>query len=146
MACIVSAMYAVVVATAGDPSVIGLYRATSPEMIPDGFAAVCKQQGWDTEQTWLDMNGLQRPWFKHSTSDAYIYYNVGNQKWWIDAPNGEGRYIATENGEHGPEDDHCYPPEEGWTALDKSNLPVPTVKHHKIRHPSHQRQEGTSEL
>jgi len=89
------------------PSVQGKYQATSAETIPEGFGKVCRAQGWDTAETWAKLNG-GADWYA-APNGAYIYRNTLDGKWWIDAPDGNGVYIAA-----GPA--HA-PPANGYEVL-----------------------------
>ena len=79
-----------VVEGAGNREVDGEYAATPASEVPAGFGKVCASQGWDTASTWKQLNG-DSAWFK-AANGAYIYRNVGDGCWWIDAPNGDGAY------------------------------------------------------
>ena len=43
---------------------------------------------------WTKLNGDSSIWFAHSQNESYIYWNKGDQKWWIDGPLEAGVYIA----------------------------------------------------
>lgn len=92
---------------AGAADVNADYHATDASEVPAGFDRVCKQQGWDTAATWGKLNGGQ-VWFK-AKNEAYIYFNLMDRHWWIDAPNGNGVYKA-EAPAHAP-------PQLGWELL-----------------------------
>ena len=55
-------------------------------------------------------------------NEAYMYWNRGDGKWWIDVPDGAGAYIALS--------DALDPPVSGWTALPGKKGPVPVVQVH----------------
>jgi len=77
-----------------DSAVNGLYFCRGAQLIPDAFAAVCKENDWDTEDMWKKLNG-DRKWWKHTKNDSYIYkHSDGN--YWLDGPDGLARHIAAE--------------------------------------------------
>ena len=90
------------------PAVNGDYFPKSAESIPTGFTSVCDAQGWVTKDMWDKLNG-DSIWFKHSQNESYIYWNKGDQKWWIDGPDGNGVWIVS-----GPS--HA-PPAHGWSSI-----------------------------
>lgn len=90
------------------PAVNGDYFPKSADVIPSGFTSVCEKQGWNTEEMWSKLNG-DRTWFAHSQNESYIYWNKGDQKWWIDGPDGNGVWINL-----GPS--HA-PPSHGWSNV-----------------------------
>lgn len=98
----------------------GEYVKKQAETVPEGFAAVCKQQGWDIGQMWKKLGG-GKDWFS-AENGAYIYFNYADHHWWIDEPGGNGVYKAT-----GPE--HAFPA-VGWKLLSpaKSNPCPPSVQ------------------
>jgi hypothetical protein len=106
----------ITIAGAGADEVNGEYLATDSSEIPTGFDLVCKQQGWDTAAMWKKLGG-DRAWFK-AANEAYIYWNLSDRHWWIDAPNGNGIYKAV-----GPA--HA-PPQLGWQLLG-SYAPPPAL-------------------
>merc|ERR1711988_1634054 len=89
----------VTVMNAGEPAVNGIYEARSAHAaIPDKFALVCEQNGWDTKQMWKQLSGTGSSnadilWFE-SPNQSYIYFNVADSHWWIDGPDGLGVYKA----------------------------------------------------
>lgn len=91
----------------------GQYTRVSAAVIPAGFRKVCEEQKWQTEKMWAQLNGAVNPWFKHAENDSYIYYNKADGKWWIDGPDGNGVYIATNAPAHAP-------PAHGWAALQQT--------------------------
>lgn len=52
-------------------------------------------------------------------NEAYMYWNRGDGKWWIDVPDGAGAYIA--------QSDALDPPADGWQTLPGKRAPVPAV-------------------
>ncbi|KAL7527845.1 hypothetical protein ACHAWF_002330 [Thalassiosira exigua] len=96
------------------PEVNGDYLPRSPEEIPTGFASVCQAQGWDINDTWAKLNGLDpvaNMWFAHAENESYVYHNRLDGKWWIDGPDGNGVWIA-EAPSHAP-------PDHGWAHATK---------------------------
>ena len=65
---------------------------------------------------WKQLNG-DRVWYEHADKSAakphlpYMYYNGGDQRWWLDGPDGLGVYIADGQSPHNP-------PGAGWALLD----------------------------
>ena len=108
------------VSGAGVPSVNADFEWTTPENIPDGFAKVCNQNGWDVSQMWNRLNG-GRPWLCSRKNAAYIYWNGSDGHWWIDEPDGLGVYIA-------PSTDSTKPPSQGWKALRQEYEPIPFIE------------------
>ena len=90
------------------PAVNGDYLPKSAEIIPSGFTSVCEAQGWVTKDMWHKLNG-DKTWFAHSEIESYIYWNKGDQKWWIDGPDGNGVWIV-------PGPSHA-PPAHGWRSI-----------------------------
>lgn len=91
-----TAVSSVQVLTAGFAPVVGRYVATDGAAeVPTGFAKVCLEQGWDTDETWHKLNGGEGgTWFKHESNDSYLYFNAMDRHWWIDGPDGLGAYKA----------------------------------------------------
>ena len=56
---------------AGVPSVVGSYAQRKPDMIPEGFALVCRNMRWDVKKTWHTLSDLRRPWFE-AENGAYM--------------------------------------------------------------------------
>lgn len=99
------------------PEINGDYLPTKPDEIPNGFASVCQEQGWDIHDMWAKLNGLNPitdTWFSHSENESYIYWNRNDGKWWIDGPDGNGVWIV-----NGPS--HA-PPAHGWMHITKRNI------------------------
>ena len=107
---------------AGVPSVNGLFLPQSPKEIPLGFARVCKNNAWNVENTWKQLTDLCTPWYLKENG-AYIYYNRGDNKWWIDAPEGNGLYIAETQNKKDPS-----LPSNGWQMLSNIYGPTPTIE------------------
>ena len=104
---------------AGVSSANGRYLPQPPADIPVGFAKVCKKSFWNTEVMWEQLSDLHTPWYLKD-DDAYIYFNKGDGKWWLDAPEGNGLYIASGKGGI-----NAVPPTSGWQSLreDYGDLP-----------------------
>jgi hypothetical protein len=101
------------------PAVNGDYFPKSAEVIPTGFTSVCDAQGWNTNDMWNKLNG-DSIWFAHSSqNESYIYWNNGDQKWWIDGPDGNGVWIV-------PGPSHA-PPAHGWCSMTGSTQSAPMV-------------------
>ena len=101
------------------PAVNGDYLPMSAESIPTGFASVCDAQGWVTKEMWEKLNG-NSTWFAHSQNESYIYWNKGDQKWWVDGPDGNGVWIV-------PGLSHA-PPAHGWSSISTgSTKSSPTI-------------------
>ena len=112
----------VVVRNAGTASANGVYLKQAATTIPSGFAKVCIASRWNTEQMWDQLTDGVRPWYLKA-DDAYIYYNRGDGKWWIDAPEGHGLYVAFADSE-APD----APPANEWKELQSDYLPLPVVR------------------
>ena len=71
----------------------GLYIARDPKVVPDGFAKVCREEGWNPISTWARLgHGV---WFEKKNLDgAYVYFNRLDRHWWIDNSDGKGVYKA----------------------------------------------------
>ena len=103
-----------VMGSAEVPAINGDYYPKSPAEIPSGFASVCDQQGWNTQDTWAKLNGMdptKDAWFAHADNESYIYWNRNDSRWWVDGPDGNGVWIA-----EGPS--HA-PPAHGWIHVGK---------------------------
>ena len=110
------------IAGAGVAAANGTFWAKSPSIIPVGFSKVCKENAWNAEKTWSTLTDLETQWYLNDNG-AYVYYNKGDGKWWIDAPEGHGLYIAKADGKH-----KGIPPANGWQLLDHSYGPIPAVR------------------
>ena len=73
----------VVVKEAGSMELNGQYREQDPLAISSGFAATCKQMGWNTNDMWDRLTDKKTPWYEKEDG-AYIYFNRGDGKWWIE--------------------------------------------------------------
>ena len=110
----------VVVSKAGTACANGIYMQQSPSLIPTGFAKVCRKSRWNTEDMWAQLTNGRTPWYLKE-DDGYIYYNVGDNKWWIDAPEGHGLYTSVAL------NDDPFPPSGGYEGLGGADLPLPEV-------------------
>ena len=59
----------IVVRGAGAAATNGEYERRPAAEVPDGFAAVCREQGWGVDATWRKL-GAGRPWFKHKENGS----------------------------------------------------------------------------
>jgi hypothetical protein len=109
---------AVRVASAGVPSVVGLYLPRDPSVVPKGFAKVCKQMRWPVEQTWNRLSAQDLIWWE-AENGAYMYKNVADGQWWLDEPGGSGVYVVVS--------DAKVPPPSGWKALGDGAEPMPEL-------------------
>ena len=110
------------VSGAGVSAANGVFFRQSPEVIPDMFKAVCVKQKWDPVDTWASLTNLKTSWFLKDDG-AYIYFNTGDSKWWIDGPDGLGLYIAKGDESSDLND----PPRQGWDVLSNEYKPLPHV-------------------
>merc|ERR1719436_3954 len=94
------------VSGAGVDKVNAIYMAKDPRIIPMGFSLTCAAQKWDPESMWLQLSNQQSPWFE-AENGSYMYWNKGDGKWWVDAPDGKGVYVAVAPGT-------TPPPVSGW--------------------------------
>ena len=109
----------VTVASAGHAAVNGCYAPQDAQRVPAGFAFTCDSMEWDADEMWERLSDLSTPWYEMENG-SYIYRNRLDGKWWIDAPSGEGVYIARS--------DALVPPTAAtWAALDQSHRPLPRV-------------------
>ena len=111
------------IANAGFEPVNGNYTAQPHTTVPASFDQVCKAQGWNTAKMWSRLNG-DREWYKHESNPSYVYYNQGDEKWWIDGPDGLGVYITS------PTPYQTTPPDQGWNLIQKhvQNPDLPNVR------------------
>jgi hypothetical protein len=108
----------------GVENAIGHYDRQEPSVIPEKFSSVCRKARWNPESMWDQLTDGKCPWFlKDDGNGAYIYYNRGDGKWWIDGIDGLGLYTASVR----VEDLDAGPPNSGWTALNDEYLPLPTL-------------------
>lgn len=129
----------VTVMNAGVPDVDGVYEARrASEAIPEKFALVCDQNGWNTKDMWKRLSGAgaggaRDPdilWFE-APNKSYIYFNVADSHWWIDGPDGLGVYKAKGPRFSVPGYPRGSGGASGWFPLDAKNDPVPTVLIHR---------------
>jgi hypothetical protein len=119
----------VTVMSSGVPEVDGDYEARSAAAsIPEKFALVCEQSGWDTKQMWKKLSGAGTDdiWFE-APNKSYIYFNVADSHWWIDGPDGLGVYKAKGDKYAVPGYPKASGGASGWFPLSSQNNPVPTV-------------------
>lgn len=108
------------VSGAGSAIINGVYTLRDASVVPASFALVCRASGWGAAETWARLNG-QRTWFE-SPSASYIYFNRGDNLWWMDSgETGLGLYVSRA----GRAD--ATPPRDGWEVVGDGVLPLPTV-------------------
>ena len=105
----------------------GVYLPQAPSDIPVGFAKVCKKSFWNTEVMWEQLSDLRTPWYLKE-DDAYIYFNKGDGKWWLDHPLGHGLYIARGQG-----GENAVPPTDGWESLQEDYGQLPDFEFSDLR-------------
>eukprot|EP00392_Amoebophrya_sp_AT5.2_P002841 g2846.t1 len=73
--------------------IAGLYSRAEFFEVPEGFKRLCKRENMgNCEYYWQQING-RNDWYRHETSGAYIYFNRGDERWWIDNHFGVGVYF-----------------------------------------------------
>ena len=84
---------------AGNGWLNGLYLPKPAAEVPAGFRRTCEAQGWDTAELWdqLANPAAGKPWWEKA-DDSYIYFNFGDNLWWVDEPSGAGVYVAPGGG------------------------------------------------
>ena len=102
----------IIVQNAGTETVNGQYFPQDPAKIPYGFDLVCKQNNWNTLELWKKLNG-NSVWYEKEDG-AYVYYNNGDRRWWIDDKDGLGVYIADTDGSNAAKK---YPLRSGYEPL-----------------------------
>lgn len=107
------------VSGSGEASVNQAYVERDPKVIPVGFSLTCAENNWDPERMWLQLSNQRTPWYE-AANGSYIYWNQGDGKWWIDAPDGKGVYIAKAPA--------TAVPSSGWQALPGAQGPLPKVE------------------
>ena len=113
----------IIVQNAGTATVNGQYFPQDSSKIPNGFDLVCKQNNWNTLELWKKLNG-NSVWYEKKDG-AYVYYNHGDRRWWIDDKDGLGVYIADTDGS---DDAIKYPLRSGYQPLQNAQLPAPTIE------------------
>merc|ERR1712070_190061 len=120
----------ITVMNSGLPDVDGDYEARRADTaIPEKFALVCDQNGWNTEDMWNRLSGAASEnvlWFE-APNQSYIYFNVADSHWWIDGPDGLGVYKAKGDRFSVPGYPKASGGAFGWFPLSKENNPVPTL-------------------
>eukprot|EP00931_Biecheleriopsis_adriatica_P115802 TRINITY_DN91557_c0_g1_i1.p1 TRINITY_DN91557_c0_g1~~TRINITY_DN91557_c0_g1_i1.p1 ORF type:complete len:370 (+),score=72.10 TRINITY_DN91557_c0_g1_i1:3-1112(+) len=125
----------VTVMNAGVQAVNGEYEARDGNAIPDKFALVCEQNNWNTLEMWRKLAGAGRggekvTWYE-APNKSYIYFNVADQHWWIDGPDGLGVYKALGSPLAVPAYPRGSGGKAGWFPLAEENLPVPSLLIHR---------------
>ena len=69
----------------GTSIVNGRYQVQPAHVIPNGFTLTCNKMSWDSKTMWEQLSDGITGWYEHENG-SYIYRNVGDGKWWIDAP------------------------------------------------------------
>eukprot|EP00520_Triparma_pacifica_P002639 CAMPEP_0118651924 /NCGR_PEP_ID=MMETSP0785-20121206/11042_1 /TAXON_ID=91992 /ORGANISM="Bolidomonas pacifica, Strain CCMP 1866" /LENGTH=120 /DNA_ID=CAMNT_0006544403 /DNA_START=163 /DNA_END=525 /DNA_ORIENTATION=- len=103
-----------------------LYTLRSPSIIPPGFSTVCIENSWDPLQTWSKLNGLdeEKDAYYGAENGSYIYLNKSDGMWWVDTPDGGGKYVAPGGKGEGP------PKDQGlWRELRGVKTPTPKVEY-----------------
>ena len=72
---------------------------------------------------WKNLNRLSCHF--ESENGAYAYLNADG-KWWLDAPSGEGVYVAFPGGDK--EADRIMIPKHGWTVIGNGKKPLPEIE------------------
>eukprot|EP00933_Yihiella_yeosuensis_P048098 TRINITY_DN4410_c3_g1_i1.p1 TRINITY_DN4410_c3_g1~~TRINITY_DN4410_c3_g1_i1.p1 ORF type:complete len:388 (+),score=66.18 TRINITY_DN4410_c3_g1_i1:117-1166(+) len=120
----------VTVMNSGNEDVNGDYHVRDGSVIPEKFDLVCKQNSWNTKQMWEKLsgagNGNSVNWFE-APNKSYIYFNVADEHWWIDGPDGLGVYKSRGPPFAVPGYPRGSGGAFGWFALDEKSHPVPTV-------------------
>ena len=96
----------------------GEYVVRSPKLVPAGFTKTCDANGWVSLDMWNQLTDGDTDWYEHENG-SYIYRNVGDGQWWIDAPDGGGVYVAKGS--------PSSIPQEQWQVLRGAKSPAPTV-------------------
>merc|ERR1712039_781977 len=110
------------VSDAGTESVNGEYCERDPKVVPVGFALTCSEMKWDPEAMWKQLSDQKSPWYE-AFNGAYVYWNLNDSQWWVDAPDGKGVYIVKAA--------NFAVPAEGWSALPGASPTLPTVESYK---------------
>ncbi|CAD7922891.1 unnamed protein product [Amoebophrya sp. A25] len=76
---------------AGAREVNGLYSRTPFTEIPVGFRKLCRSENWNAPDMWFKLNG-KNDWYRHEKTGGYLYYNQGDECWWIDTEKGISVY------------------------------------------------------
>jgi len=103
----------------GEETTNGRYKARQPNIIPTGFTTTCDQMNWNDQRMWQQLTDGKTTWYEHENG-SYVYRNVSDGKWWIDAPDGGGVYIAA--------GDATSVPMSKWNLLPGATAPAPTVQ------------------
>eukprot|EP00873_Tetraselmis_striata_P013834 jgi/Tetstr1/434098/TSEL_023242.t1 len=83
--------------------------------------------GWPTAKMWDQLS--ERPlgdtarWWWESENESYIYYNRGDNQWWVDGPSGAGLYVVPDM------DASPVPPQDGWIPLQGAARPAPRCEY-----------------
>ena len=85
------------------------YTLSPHTIIPKGFTNVCLDNKWDPASTWEKLN-QGRDWYG-AANGAYIYLNGADGMYWMDSPDGMGKFVAREGG------GEKIVPKDGWKPL-----------------------------
>lgn len=107
------------VAGSGVDAVNQVYVEKNPKFIPVGFSLTCAEMKWDPEQMWQQLSNQKSPWYE-AENGSYIYWNMNDGQWWIDAPDGRGVYVAKAS--------PTSVPAKGWQLLQGAKPPAPRVE------------------
>eukprot|EP00639_Heterosigma_akashiwo_P033979 CAMPEP_0194726286 /NCGR_PEP_ID=MMETSP0296-20130528/30484_1 /TAXON_ID=39354 /ORGANISM="Heterosigma akashiwo, Strain CCMP2393" /LENGTH=131 /DNA_ID=CAMNT_0039631185 /DNA_START=89 /DNA_END=484 /DNA_ORIENTATION=+ len=129
--------FTVKVSGAGSNELNGLYQMQDPLVIPSGFTKTCVKMRWNDEMMWDQLTNKRTPWFEKQDG-AYIYYNRGDSRWWIDDSDGQGIYIVECKGEP------SLPPASGYQMLTSAEPPAPILEILEV--PGAQQQQYDGEL
>eukprot|EP00930_Biecheleria_cincta_P056929 TRINITY_DN42948_c0_g1_i1.p1 TRINITY_DN42948_c0_g1~~TRINITY_DN42948_c0_g1_i1.p1 ORF type:complete len:370 (+),score=63.19 TRINITY_DN42948_c0_g1_i1:3-1112(+) len=126
----------VTVMSAGVQAVNGEYGARDGSIVPEKFALVCEQNQWNTLEMWRKLSGAgssgeKVTWYE-APNKSYIYFNVADQHWWIDGPDGLGVYKALGSPLAVPAYPRGSGGKFGWFPLSEDNLPVPSLLIHRL--------------
>eukprot|EP00747_Dinoflagellata_sp_TGD_P164019 gnl/TRDRNA2_/TRDRNA2_183389_c0_seq1.p1 gnl/TRDRNA2_/TRDRNA2_183389_c0~~gnl/TRDRNA2_/TRDRNA2_183389_c0_seq1.p1 ORF type:complete len:380 (+),score=60.59 gnl/TRDRNA2_/TRDRNA2_183389_c0_seq1:49-1188(+) len=118
---------------AGIEAVNGEYEVRDAAKIPEKFALVCQQNGWNTQDMWQKLADPQNPrtvWFE-APNKSYIYFNAADGHWWLDGPDGLGVYKARASRFAVPAFPRGSGGAFGWFPLDETSNPVPSFLIHR---------------
>mmetsp|Transcript_8036 Transcript_8036/g.19361 ORF Transcript_8036/g.19361 Transcript_8036/m.19361 type:complete len:266 (-) Transcript_8036:169-966(-) len=109
--------------------IAGLYSRAEFFEVPEGFKRLCKRENMgNCEYYWQQING-RNDWYRHETSGAYIYFNRGDERWWIDNHFGVGVYFWDLKKHLGSVD-------AGRSSVDVSSSEAPRGQFQEPRHRS----------
>merc|ERR1712032_1283455 len=65
------------------------------------------------------LSNQESPWYE-AENGSYIYWNMNDGQWWIDAPDGRGVYVVKASPDSVPA--------QGWELLQGAKPPAPRVE------------------